>query len=288
MRKVCTLLVCLLAIFGLTSPAQADVIDLTSPGAAGIINSGIFIQGATLSGTGVFPAFVEIGGNQSPVEAYNTTENGVLDNGNSDTFNHEITVSQLPIFSIAGVEYYSFFLDVNEDNSADGGKYLSLDQLMVITSSTPNQSITDPNLLGTVRYDMDAGNAGNAVLLDFSIGTGSGKADMRFFVPTAAFGGALSTDFVYLYSAFGAAGVVAADSLSATNLQAGSHFAPAGNYGNSDGFEEWALGQSGRCTSPTDCPVPEVFQAPEPASLGLFGLALLAGAARLRRTRKTH
>jgi len=237
-----------------TARAEASYLNLTTAGASGVINGATFTQGSTGSGTGVFPAFVQVDGGGSPPvhEAYNTTANNTLDNGSSPTFNHEIRISDIPIFFIGGVAHYSFLLDINE--SAGGGdQYISLDELKVITSTSANQSTT-PLPTGTLRYDMNSPGPGNGVLLDFSLGSGSGTGDMAFVVPVSFFAGSLSTDFVYLYSKFGVLGT----------LTAGNSFgAPAGNYANSDGFEEWAFGASNTST------------VPEPSTYALYGLGVM-------------
>jgi hypothetical protein len=236
------------ALLSTASPAQAGYLNLTTSGATGTFNDAIFTQGATLSGTGVFPAFVQIGGNDPVTQAYNTTENNVNNNGSSNTFNHEIRVSDLATKTVGTTTYYMFLLDVNESNAKAGDKYISLDALQVITSTTANQNST-PLPSGTTRYDM---GAGNGVLLNFELEPGSGRADMELLIPVANFAGALSTDFVYLYSKFGVLG----------EQSAGNSFgAPPGDYGNSDGFEEWAI--------TTALAPPEV---PAPASLVLFAI----------------
>jgi hypothetical protein len=236
-----------------TLPAQATTLDLTVAGTSGPLTGTVggtaqFIQGAQLSGTGVFPAFVQITGNDPIHDAYNTTVNNTNDNGSSATFNHEIRIMDLPVFVFNGIAYYSFFLDINENNNAALDQYLSLDKLTVITSTTPNQS-SEPLPTGITRWNM---SAADVILLNFNLEPGSGRADMEFLVPVSAFVGALPTDFVYLYSQFGALG---------ETDPAGS--GPFGNYAASDGFEEWSLGQGEGSVL-----------LPEPNSLVLLGSAL--------------
>jgi hypothetical protein len=265
--RILAVLPALMLVFALR--AEATTLNLTVSGATGTLvgvapsgGTAVFIQGAQLSGTGVFPAFVQVTGNDAIKDAYNTTVNGVGDNGSSDSFNHEIQLSALPIFTFNGINYYSFFLDINENNNTALDQFLTLDKLVVLTSATANQSTT-PLPTGTVRWEM---NAADNIGLNFNLEPGSGRADMEFLVPVSNFAGVAQTDFVYLYSMFGSGGINPA------NL-------PPGNYGNSDGFEEWSLGRSNAGPPPT---------IPEPTSLVLLGtgLAGVAFAARKRLFRK--
>jgi hypothetical protein len=247
--------------------AQADYLNLQTAGSSGTIGTAIFSQGAQLSGTGVFPAFVQVAGGGSPPihDAYNTTVNNVLFNGSSDTFNYTLTLADMVTVNVNGTNYFQFFLDINENNNAID-KYLSLDELRVFSGPVAlNQSTTDvdgvaPFPLGTLRYDMDAGSLGNGILLNYDLETGSGRADMVFLVQ--AWAGA-STDAVYLYSKFGVIGTgtpTCNHTGGVTGGAAGCGVA-GGDYGNSDGFEEWALGTGGSVI-------------PEPSTYALYALGI--------------
>ena len=111
-------------------------------------------------------------------------------------------------------------------------RFLSLDDVKIFTSTTANPSSEAlPVNLGTLRYDMDAG-ADSVVVLDYTLNPGSGQYDMELRVPVGNFAGALPTDYVHLYSKFGVLGVNPG-TVQGTAL-------PNGDYGVSDGFEEWA------------------------------------------------
>jgi hypothetical protein len=266
MKKVLAVTLSLAFLGAFASKAGAEVLDLQSVGASGDLvgavgGTALFEQGRTGSGTGVFPAFVQIVGNNPVKEGYNTTANNVLDNGSSPQHNHEITLGSVEVVVRGGVSYYQFILDANEVNNASD-RYISLDDLIVVTSTTPNQSQTDPHNLGTVRWEMNAPT--DHILLDYNLESGSGFGDMRFLVPVSAFQGALSSNYVYLYSKFGVLGTNCASTGSAA-CKAG------GNYGASDGFEEWAYNLGSTVVVPDGG-----------STIGLLGLAML-GVGFLRR-----
>src|SRR5437868_3358338 len=91
--------------------AGAVVCDLTNAGASCSINGALFQEGDFLdhsSGTGAFPAFVQVGqpgGNINVYDGYNTTVNDVLNNGQADPHNHEVLLSTVSIVTVDGIQY---------------------------------------------------------------------------------------------------------------------------------------------------------------------------------------
>jgi hypothetical protein len=231
--------------------ARADFLNLLTADSSGYIGPALYTQGPVGSGTGVFPAFVRLSGAGADinVNGYNTTVGNTFDNTNDATHNHEITLSQIPIVSFNGINYYQFFLDINESNGGQiDNSYLSLDEIKIFTSATPNQSTeTLPLNLGTLVYSLDAQGEEEGVLLDFDLEAGSGYADMTLLVPVSLFSGG---PYVYLYSEFGALGVYTPPG----GVQ--------GDFGYSDGFEEWAIGPAGTTV------------IPEPSTYALYALGV--------------
>lgn len=249
--------------------ADAGTLNLTNLGSSGVLDGATggnawFIQGGTIvSGTGVFPSFVQVKahGSNTTERAYNTTVNNVMNNGSSDQHNHAIQMSDLAVVFKDGWSYYEFLLDINESNTG-AARYLSLNDLVIKTSTTANQSAASIGALaGTMRWDMAASDQ---VLLNYGlVSSGSGRPDMTFLVPVSDFFGALPTDYLYLYSEFGLTGQM-------TGTDSNGKTVVLQDYGASAGFEEWAMGQAAVA-------VPDGGTA-----LTLFGVAL-AGLGLVRR-----
>lgn len=245
--------------------ASATVVDLTSAGTSGTINGAIYEQiDPQSTGTGVINSFVRLQANGDE-EGYNST-NETLDTGATDTFNHAITIGDVPVVNIGGIDYRQFLLDVNETSAAGTQEqYVSLDQVLLFLGGTANSNSTDLSdggPLGDIVYNMDAGSD-SWVALNYALNAGSGSGDMFLYIPDSLFSGYASTDQVVLYSQFGLQGALA---------EGNGAGVPAGDYGTSDGFEEWAV-----------LTAPEVI--PEPTTLSLMGLGL-AGLLVRRRARR--
>ncbi len=231
--------------------ASATSLDLTGGTSSGTINSALFMRtdvGAT--GSGVLDSFVRISDNGNIVEGYNADARPVMPQvNNSPTFTHDVVLSSVTISNLSGINYYQFFLDINQKSS---DPLLSLDKLQIYTRgsalSTANTLAALTAAPSVLRYNLDAGTD-SEILLDYNMNSGSGSGDMLAYIPTALFGA--NTDYVYLYSQFGAKG---------------------GAYINNDGYEEWAY-------RATTAPVPE------PSACALLGLGIAGWLARRRQAK---
>jgi len=162
------------------------------------------------------------------VDGYNADARPVMDDVNtSPTFTHDITLGSVPVVNLTGVDYYEFLLDINQQNS---DPLLSLDELQIYTrAGAIGVGDNLATLAGSsdLRYDLD-GAGDSEVLLNYNLNSGSGSGDLFVYIPKSLFAGDPNTDFVYLYSQFGASTT------------------PPPNWENNDGFEEWAV----RTTNP--------------------------------------
>jgi hypothetical protein len=242
------------------SRANAEVtfdLAISSPQNAG--NGGLFYRtDLQPTGTGVLQPFVRIQG--KPVEeGYNT--DGAIEFDTKDhagqNWTHSITLADVPIVTIDGVQYREFILDINE-STAQANRFLSMNEMEVYLSDTNVLSSFDRTThtfaspaanVTTLVYDLDTGGD-KLVRMDYSLASGSGSGDMFAYIRADLFVG--SGPYVYLYSKFGNPDVSDA------------------------GFEEWA-------TRPGATPT-----VPLPASVwgGLTLLGLL-GAAKIRSRRQS-
>lgn len=218
--------------------AHASVLDLGSSGSGSLSDALFSTTDVQPTGTGVFDPFLSIQ-NAPTGQGYNGT-NGNFDTKRVPQWNHEIQFSDMRARTINGAQYFSFVVDVNEPNGGPESP-ISLDSLRIWTSSSLQTSTsTDAGgkfngTLGNMAFDLGAGNS--VTYTDQQHGSGSG--DINIFIPVSDFAGVKSTDYIYMYQAWG-------------------------NSGMSDGgFEETAIGQG-------VAPVPEV--TPSSVIFGFLGL----------------
>jgi uncharacterized repeat protein (TIGR01451 family) len=212
-----------MATTNFTDAVHFDPVDAVAPdGTNGMI---ITTANALSTGTGQFPAFVQLQGQNNDVDDNPTTEQGynpanppVEDTGAAAPFNHPIQVKDIPTETIGETTYFVFRLDLNEPNDGSAG-LATLDSLKLFYDTTgtaapaADGSPTGANPL----YDM--GNI-SIVLADWS--SGSGHGDYVFKIPVNV--NLDPNDFIYLFSSF-------------SNAEGG--------------FEEWALGTSSFTPPPT-------------------------------------
>lgn len=257
------------AVLIATGSADATPIDLVSADegtSAGAIYRWLDASELTAS----TETFVQVSttGNRDRSQAYNTTVNGVLDNGAPDTFNRAVTAADVPRIRIGNVLYREFLLDIREDNGR-GRQYLSLDEVQVFLGGTPNAAVTafDANgvLLhdGTLIHDLEGG-AGLWVALDHARNSGGGGGNLHLYLLDSLFAGFAGDAAVTLYSHFGRQGIDPAGF--------------TGNFGASAGAEEWGV-RTGvdHCVAAPDDPlcVARIAQLPESGGLALACLGLL-------------
>jgi len=186
---------------GITSDATAYMLDLTTAGAEGFINGALFWEGSVHpAGSGVILPFVRIGTNKEIEQGYNTDARPVqFDEKTDPNFTRSLLLSDVPIITIDGIDYREFFLDINEPASYNKSK-ISLDELEIYLGERGD--LNDYPNLGELKYDLDAGETDNWIMLDYNLNSGgSGWSDMFTYIPDSLFTG--QNEYVYLYSIFG-------------------------------------------------------------------------------------
>jgi hypothetical protein len=193
-----------LAALAVTPQIHAAVYDLTTQSAVSVPTSygtAIFTTDFTQpAGTGVFDPFLTIQANGTE-EGYNSSA-GVFDTKRESQWNHELTLGdiQQTRTTINGVDYFSFTIDINEPN-AGTKSLISLDALQIYASNKTGQQTHNLSQLGTKVFDLDL-PTNNYVLYD-DANSGSGEADIAFFVPVSAFAGLSDSTIIYMYQHFG-------------------------------------------------------------------------------------
>lgn len=188
------------------------VLDLTNPSAVSAVSANGFIAQYTHAqptGTGVIQSFVRVQGAASgggSEQGYNTSARPLqFDENKSPEFTRDLTVGQVPVVNVDGVNYRQFLLDINQKASSP---LLSLDEVRIFLDSRAGVTGYDPTthtLAGNAPvFDLDAGPQGDvSILLNARLNNGSGSGDMYLLVPDSAFANADLSTHVYLYSKMG-------------------------------------------------------------------------------------
>jgi hypothetical protein len=180
---------------------------------------------------------------------------------NANTFTNTFTRSDLGVVTLGGTDYYQFFLDTNEPSSV-GDKLISIDTIRIWDAqSAALQLLTNQNVTSLADVDglfsslIYAMGPTNQIVMDGTLFSGSGLGyDLSMLIPVAEFAGVALDSRLIFGTSFGAAG---------------------GSASTADGFEEWAY----RAGTPVNA-------VPEPGSLALCGVGLLAMRWAIRRGQK--
>jgi hypothetical protein len=203
MKSPCILPVAIaIAALSCSRCLTAAIYDLNATGTVvvpTVFGDAIFTVDYTqTAGTGTFEPFLTIQAD-GVEQGYNSSTPN-FDTKREPQYNHELRLSDLTTTKFNGVEYYSFLLDIDEPNNPNTSM-ISLDALKIYTSSTLQGAVSDVSTLGTLRFDLDLPT--DSYIKYDDLDSGSGQADVAFFIPTSSFLTASPTDYVYMYQKFG-------------------------------------------------------------------------------------
>src|SRR5580765_7549126 len=244
-----TLLYIALLLGAVALPAQASLCVLGTVDSTCTFSSdtsggtALYTNPSNLSniGSGVINPFLgtQVGGNGGIELGVNTDQPAVKllplndKRDNSNTFTETLSLNELGFVTIGGVDYFDFFLDINEPNN-DPARFLSIDRLAIFgqTGATPGAAVDLNNTNITSLADVDVFpnlsvvyrlGVANTLILDYNLFAGSGLGyDMSLLVPATLFQSLAPNSRIVLAVGYGGAG--------GTIPGAGA----------ADGFEEWA------------------------------------------------
>jgi hypothetical protein len=274
MIRMAVLLAAVAALLGASAANAAfPPIDLTTAGTTvtSAVDGTIWTNTNLIqsSGTGVIEPFLrwqanntETGMNTDVPPPYDTK---------AGIWTHSITLGQLGIVTVGGIDYYVFTVDINEPNG--GQSLLTLNELRIYTTDAGG-SLADETAVvaagATLNYNLD-GTSDQTIYTDYAVSnTGSGESDVDFYIPTSFFAGALSTDNLYMVINSGLSG-------------------DTNGLDSADGFEEvrafFGTTSSSSTTSTTSSSSSSTTTStsPEPGTIALFGMGLIGLAAARRK-----
>ncbi len=270
------------AVLGNAWVARAQVtqpFDLTVPnGGSALINGAYFFpryNTSVVSGSGQYGSYLKADGQGGVGEGLSNGDNGTYNNQSGVSLNNSLLLAPANL----GNSYWSFSLDINENNNAQG-RYLSLDDLKVFVTSTQVTAAQATTLAqlqqfaGNPVWDMDDGTWSGGVqtvtrnrtlLLDYNlVSGGSGNDDVLWLLPQSLIPAGPNV-YVTIYTRFGTIFSLNGASFSGRD------------YTEDAGGEEWRTVSGLTINIPP--PVPE-------AGTGVAALALALGVAdQIRRRR---
>ena len=199
-------------MFAIASLAQATVVDLVNNDEGTVTNQyGTAIFQFTQpqpTGTGYIDPFLRV--QASPTEQGYNTSGGTPFDDKGGPWTHDIQFSDLQSTTVTvnGTSYFKILVDLNEPNGAKST--ISLENIQFYTSAAGSKTTTNLSSLGTLRYSLDTAGGDNTVQFDAGRNHGSGSGDAFLYIPTSAFAGTNSNDYVYMYVNFGNADMTTA------------------------------------------------------------------------------
>ncbi|MDC0261987.1 PEP-CTERM sorting domain-containing protein [Planctomycetaceae bacterium] len=213
------------------------------------------------SGTGTYAHFLRVQANGDE-QGYNTDLNSNYDI--KPSFTSPLDITTVPVATIGGTKYLEFSLDINQS----GNTNISLNQVQLFATTGDVESFTVTEATATTPAALTSTDLTQAyeffrlnspavdadthyeILMDYSLNSGSGTADMLFYVEDSLFN-FLAPEFtnIVMFSQFGS---------------------PPGSAGANSGFEEWAVRP--QSDDNTENPFGGT-SVPEPGSLVMLGVA---------------
>jgi hypothetical protein len=226
--------------------------DFTVNGSAANVN-GAFITtsaGTSSSGTGTFGGYLTVGGNTDALEGISTDSNSLIMPNVTASQTSALPANLLSAASVTinGVSgnFYSFYLDLNEPNSAD--RYVSVDTISIYARPGPTTAVDASNITALLANNGTGSNVPRLVwsmdtlaadqrtvvtdrsLLVNELSSGSGTANLLILIPQSYFTAAnvVAADFLYIHYGEGFVPIFTVNS--------GTY-----NFNNAGGFEEFGI-----------------------------------------------